>query len=559
MNRSTPKLTDEQKEFYKLLIIRCAQEKTGQPWITYAFHNLTPVNAPGLKTMAIDKKWRVYVDFEYMMDKGVEYASGVLNHEPWHVLRRHTERFEALGLREDGRKHDHKLWNYAGDLTINGDIPNLVPEDGLFPEKGEFKDYQMNDSAENYYFKMLQDEKFAPKTCPDCGQPLEDDGKKKDDKKSKQDQGKDAGKDKGDQDGGDQDGGKDGSDGDQDGDSGSNGESGENGESGDASGEGQGEGSGDADGDGGEGSGEGQGNGHGGSSGSHTCNTCGQGTDGAPGGNGGNGGGKFPGVNCGSGSGNPGDYELGSEYDDLGVPEDEADGIIKATAEQIRQYGESNGIGKLPGNARLWADEILTAPPLDWRTILRGYVKFAVAWKKGQLDRNRSKRNRRQANPDIITPAWAAPKPRLAVAFDTSGSNLHNLGVVVDEIENIVKSVGVRGRDLLAFGVDVNVSDVKPVNNPRKVLEDMNGGGGTDMRVGFEQLGQLGRQGKADVGVLITDLQTGWPDQAPTGKMKYIVIGIVNGSSWEQQWIDEANNAIGDWAKVLIVDTSEEG
>lgn len=417
----------------------------------------------------------------------------------------------------------------------------------------------MNDSAENYYFKMLQDEKFAPKTCPDCGQPLEDDGKKKDDKKSKQDQGKDAGKNKGDQDGGDQDGGKDGSDGDQDGDSGSNGESGENGESGDASGEGQGEGSGDADGDGGEGSGEGQGNGHGGSSGSHTCNTCGQGTDGAPGGNGGNGGGKFPGVNCGSGSGNPGDYELGSEYDDLGVPEDEADGIIKATAEQIRQYGESNGIGKLPGNARLWADEILTAPPLDWRTILRGYVKFAVAWKKGQLDRNRSKRNRRQANPDIITPAWAAPKPRLAVAFDTSGSNLHNLGVVVDEIENIVKSVGVRGRDLLAFGVDVNVSDVKPVNNPRKVLEDMNGGGGTDMRVGFEQLGQLGRQGKADVGVLITDLQTGWPDQAPTGKMKYIVIGIVNGSSWEQQWIDEANNAIGDWAKVLIVDTSEEG
>ena len=550
MSLGNPNLTPEEAEFFKLLIIRATSEDIGQPYLSYAYHSMTPVSAPGLETMGVDEKWRVYIDFEYMMEKGVIYASGVLNHEPWHLLRRHAERFKALGMRGDGKPNNAKAWNIAGDLTINGDIPNLVPEDGCFPEVGVFKEYKLDTSAEDYYAQLMADEQFNPPTCDECGQPQDKSDKDKGDKDKSDKSGDDAGDQPGDEKG----------DGSQPGD----------GDGDDADGQGKGNQPGDGNGEGesnqpGDGQGKGESNQHG--NGNGTCSTCGkekgngqgQGQGQGQGNGQGNGQGGIPDPNCGSGAGNAlGDYELGAEHDGVGLEEDEVDGVIKATAESVKQYGEQHGIGKLPGGARLWAEQELQAPPLDWRTILRGLIKNAVAWKKGQLDINRSRRNRRQPNPDIITPAWAAPKPRLAVAFDTSGSNLHNLGVVVDEIENIVKSVGIRGNDLLAFGVDVRASEVKPVNNPRTVLDEMVGGGGTDMSVGFEQLANLGRRGKADIGVLITDLMTPWPKEKPAGKMKYVLIGIVNGTGYEESFIKSAEEAIGDWANIIIIDTSEE-
>lgn len=574
--KANPKLTPEQERFWKILLVRATDSTYGQPYISYALFELTPISLPGQKTMSVDSKFRCYVDFEWAMEKGVEFAAKVLNHEPWHLLRRHHERFLELDAREDGKPHKHFDWNIAGDLTINGDIPTLVPDEGCHPERGEFVDYKRNRSTEEYYAQIVKDQRFNPPTCAECGQPNQSGaGDKKDDKSSAGKDGSDksdsgaGSEDSGAGDSGDSQSGGDSGDSGQDGQQGQGDQSGEGADGGNSDGSGSdgagaegGSGAGDS-GQDGQGSGQGQsgvngsgagnsGQGGSGSQGS-TCGTCGQDKNGQGSGQGKPG----AGTDCGSGAGGPArEWELG-EGEAPSVDADRADQIRETVAQDIRKYAQSNP-GSIPGHMKVWADEVLEGEPLDWRQLLRGQVKKAYsAWTKGKMDYVRSRPNRRQPSKDFIYPALQAPKPRMALAFDTSGSHLHKLGIVVEQTCDIVKQVGIRGRDLVAFPVDVVVGDVKKVHDPRKVLEDMTGGGGTDMRVGFEQLAKLNREEKFDIGIMFTDLQTGWPSSPPDGNMKYIVVGIVDSSSsWEMDWVGKAESAIGDWADVVIVDVN---
>jgi len=571
---STTKLTPEQERFYKLMLVRATSADFGQPYIAYALFELTPVNAPNLGTLAVDKYWRVYVDFDFVMEKGIEWAAGVLNHEPWHLLRDHLRRFEALDALPGHERHNAKIWNISGDLTINGDIPTLVPEDGCFPAKGMFSEYALDRAAEDYYRQMMADEKINPPRCPECGQPEtkeEQDKRKKDEqeKKDKADKG-DKSEDKGDKsedksdESGDDEGDSDDA-GDQDGDQpGEDGTPGDDGQ-GDPNAEGETDKPGDGKGTGetdqeGDGNGTGETSKHG--NGNGTCSTCGHDKPGQGQGQGdgqGQGQGGLPDLQCGSGAGNKlKDYELG-EDGAPSVDEERADQIRQAVAQDMRQYEASNP-GKLPGGMKVWADAILESKPVDWRALLRGQIKKQISsWTKGKMDYRRNRPNRRQPSREILYPALQAPKPRLALAIDTSGSHLHKLPVVVEQVQVIVKQVGVRGKDLLAFGVDVALTDVKPVNDPKKVLDDMTGGGGTDMAVGMEQLGLLGRRGKADIGIMLTDLQTGWPAQKPEGNMRYIVCGIVNpNNKWEMEWVDRAEAAISDWAEVVVIEVEDQ-
>ena len=73
---------------------------------------------------------------------------GVLKHEFYHLIFEHcTGRLPSEGM--------SKLWNIATDLAINSHLMNELPEQGCFPGKGMFKDFQAGLSAENY-FKLLQ-------------------------------------------------------------------------------------------------------------------------------------------------------------------------------------------------------------------------------------------------------------------------------------------------------------------------------------------------------------------------------------------------------------------
>ena len=507
--KSRKELTREESDFYKLIRLRATSNGVGQPYIASAIFRLTPISAPGLGTMGVDKFWRCYIDFEFMMEKGVEYAAGVLAHEPWHLLRDHNKRAENVGADKTPF-----LWNIAGDLEINDDIMDLVPKDSLFPGKGEFADFKPEQIAEVYYAQVKKIVEENQKTCQQCGKPKADQNGQQGDQQGQGQKGES----------GDQQGQGEGSDGD----------SGDNGDQ-------QGSGSGQGDQQGQQGGQDGSGHGHG-DSGEETCSGHGKGQGG------------LPTPNCGSGSGNNLEgYEL-AEGDAESVDGDEHESIKKQIAEEIRRYSRSNP-GKVGGSAQVWADAVLAHKPVSWRQVLRGQLKSAIAYKRGHTDYVRKRPARRQPIKDVVMPALRSPVPRIGLAIDTSGSNLHKLGVIIDEISAMTKQVGVRGNDLVAFAVDTRKSGkLQKVTDPKKI--DLTGGGGTDMRVAYTEL--AGISPKVDIGIILTDGETPWPTEAPSRNVKYITVIVVDSNrNWTQNIIDEAEKAVGSWSKIVVVDVEE--
>jgi len=489
-NKSRKTLTKDEQDFYKLIRLRATASGVGQPYIASAIFRLTPIAAPGLKTMGVDKFWRCYIDFDFMMEKGVEYAAGVLAHEPWHLLRDHNKRSEKIGA----DKYPPLMWNIAGDLEINDDIPKLIPEDSLFPTQGEFVDYPEGELAEVYFEKLKQDIK-----CSQCSKPMFGSNSSESSEGQNAPAGGETNNDDSASDGSDSDGsdsGSDGSQGDQEG-SASNSDS----------------------------------------QGGDTC-SCPR---------------KMK-VQCGSGAGNELEgYEL-AEGEAEAVDSEEHESIKTMVAEEVRKYERSNP-GSIPGSAKTWAEAVLAHKPVSWKQVLRGEVKRAIAWKRGQTDYQKKRPSRRQPVKDVIYPALRSPSPRIGIAVDTSASNVHNLGVVLKEIEAIIKQVGVRGRDLLVFSVDVVKSGkLQPVSDVSKI--EFAGGGGTDMRVAYRELGDI--KPAVDIGIVITDGETPWLSEAPKYGLRYITVIMTDeNSNYSENVKQEAANALADWSKTIFVNVDE--
>jgi predicted metal-dependent peptidase len=484
---SRKELTPEERDFYKLIRLRATASGVGQPYIAAAIFRLIPISSPGLKTMGVDKFWRCYIDFDFMMEKGVEYAAGVLAHEPWHLLRDHNKRAEL----KKADKLPGLMWNIAGDLEINDDIPTLIPEDSLFPEKGEFASFPAGELAEIYFDKLLEEMK-----CSQCSKPMF----------SQQDLN--GGEN------GEQSSSGDGSDGDQSGDNSdsSNGDqSGDNSDSSDNS--------------------DGQGHGNG----SDTCDCP-----------------RKVKVMCGSGAGNTLEgYELAEGEADA-VDSDEHESIKTIIAEEVKKHERSNP-GSVPAHVKLWAESVLAHKPVSWKQILRGEVKQAIAWKRGKTDYQKKRPSRRQPVKDVIYPSLRSPNPRIGVAVDTSASNVHNLGIVLKEIEAIIKQVGVRGRDLLVFSVDTeSKNNITPVTDIKKVTFD--GGGGTDMRVAYTSLSEI--KPNIDIGIVITDGETPWLHESPKNGVKFITVIMVDEKDrYAESVISQAESALKPWSKIIVTNS----
>lgn len=509
-NRAT--LTDEERYFWQKLLVRATHEKLGQPFLSYVMFSLIPVRNNGTKTMGVDLKGRVYVDFDYFMngyptpEEGLADATKVLNHEPWHLLRNHHARFDEMpSFDAKNRPRNPKIWNVAGDLTINQDIRKLVPDWGVHvQEPGQFATFPRNLTTEEYYEKIIAD---MPECCAECGSPQKDKGQK----------GNEAGNSQG---------------GSGNGDPGD--ESGEGGVSGDSQdGSGNGE-SGDS-----EGSGSDDESGSGGSGNGTTCGSCGENVNAGQ---------------CGSGSGgNPIDGELGDAEGIPGLTEHDVDGLRRLTAEEIRKTAQSNP-GNIPGGMKIWADEVLAPPTIDWRTVLRGEIRSAISWKNGKMDYNRTRRARRNPIPNVIMPALHAPKARISIGVDVSGSNLGNLGTVLSNVVDISKKGGVRGKELTAFSVDTVATKPHFVYNPLELLKNTRGGGGTDMRVAFEVFGELAKRKQTDICILASDLETGWPKARPnTPNVRYIILAVMNTNSRDSHYQKQAEKTVGQWAKIVYV------
>lgn len=155
-------------EWRRLRLARMAAVEA-MPYFARALFALVPVAAPGLKTFAVDKHWRLYVDPDMLgTEQGwsVLTASSVLLHEVGHVLRDHAARAESVAC-----PVDHTMWNVAADAEINDDLiaagvrlpEGVVTPTGIGCEDGH--------AAEVYYRHLV-----PPGAPPADPAPGEDDG-----------------------------------------------------------------------------------------------------------------------------------------------------------------------------------------------------------------------------------------------------------------------------------------------------------------------------------------------------------------------------------------------
>lgn len=117
------------------------------PYYARLMHSLTYVSTPGIGTVGIDDRLRLYVDEEALSNWSNDELAVVLMHEVNHVLRGHSARCESLHA-------DARQWNIAGDAEINDDLLEggfVLPGQPVLPSSLGLPDKQ---TTEFYYENM---------------------------------------------------------------------------------------------------------------------------------------------------------------------------------------------------------------------------------------------------------------------------------------------------------------------------------------------------------------------------------------------------------------------
>ncbi|HBV88524.1 MAG TPA: hypothetical protein DEF42_18225 [Desulfosporosinus sp.] len=218
-----------------------------------------------------------------------------------------------------------------------------------------------------------------------------------------------------------------------------------------------------------------------------------------------------------------------SKRSSSGLSRTEGELIRRDVAIQIREH--ARGQGCVPGHWARWAEDKLH-PKVDWRKQLAVAIRFAVVDVTGSGDYSYHRPSRRQGLVrigDVIFPSMRCPVPSVAVVADTSGSISEKmLAQTLAEISGILKSLG-QNEGIHVLAVDQTVEFCRRVFRPDQI--QLAGGGGTDMGVGLEAAAKL--KPSPQLGIVITDGHTSWPDRPPRG-MKVIVVmyGDVRVPEW---------------------------
>ncbi|MBW8485687.1 vWA domain-containing protein [Actinomadura parmotrematis] len=223
---------------------------------------------------------------------------------------------------------------------------------------------------------------------------------------------------------------------------------------------------------------------------------------------------------CGSGAhGVPAPWELPGRGGAASVGDVEAAALRRATAEAMRAHERSRGT--LPGGWKRWAEQVLE-PVVDWRRVLAGAVREAVAWAGGAVDYTYRRPSRRTpALRGVVLPSLRRPLPRVAIVIDTSGSmGDDELGAALAEVTGVLREVGVGANRVSVLACDADVQAVSRVTSAGQV--ELGGGGGTDMRVGIARA--LASRERPQVVIVLTDGFTPWPHEPQTCRL---IAGLV--------------------------------
>lgn len=212
-----------------------------------------------------------------------------------------------------------------------------------------------------------------------------------------------------------------------------------------------------------------------------------------------------------------------------GIGAAEAGLIRREVARQVYEHACSPG--HVPGHWMRWAEAQLHNQ-VNWRRQLAAAIRHAAAETGGATDYSYRRPSRRQGQVgpgDIIYPALHCPVPAVAIVADTSASvSDRMLAQALAEITAILKSVG-HTRGVHVVAVDKTVQTCRRVFRPEQI--QLAGGGGTDMGAGLKALPELSP--RPQLGIVITDGHTAWPQLPPRG-IKIIV--VLSGDGHAPDW-----------------------
>lgn len=527
-------------------VAKVSDPKVGSaPYFGVALRGLVRRESGHIPTLAVSKFGVLYWNPRFVEKKSVDELALSLQHEVMHVLLKHNERAEAMGIvptRNPSRELIIKarLVNLAEDACINENLRKIaqIPDWWITPENlkvfGVPAPQPENLVFEERFMRLwqqfLQQAQGQPQPQPG------DEGEPDDDQADDQDDGDQDGETDGDgEPDEDQDEGE-GAGADDDDDDQEEDQDGEGDEEGDGQGE---EGDDDQDGDG---AGDDFQDDHGGDD-----------SDlGDPG--------EVAGGCCGSCTGHLAPGEPLPENEPDGRSETEMDRIRQDTAREIQAFHETEaraGRSTVPAGLLRWAEEITAPPKIDWQTYLRNIVRHAVVFRPGAVDLTWNTVSRRQAGLGFgdgvpIVPALHEPVPRVGVIFDTSGSmGKAELEAGAVEVKGVLDELGCKIRMTAVDAVDHGVSEVESVE---QVLGMLKGGGGTDMRPGFEAFAELPSDERPEVVIVLTDgmIGDGHPEYEPEWcQVIWVLLGEYQTKpcDWgEQIFVQEDGISVGEEA-----------
>ncbi|WP_037605945.1 vWA domain-containing protein [Streptacidiphilus rugosus] len=248
-------------------------------------------------------------------------------------------------------------------------------------------------------------------------------------------------------------------------------------------------------------------------------------------------------LDCGSGAdGLERGWELGPEG---------AHGLSAQERDAVR-FRVAQGINGRPGEApkgwERWAEEAFH-PPQPWRELLGGAIRSAVCGGGAGDDYSYGRPARRSASlPGVVLPALRRRPPRVFVVVDTSGSvSDTELGSALLEVAAITRAVGGRKDLVTVVSCDAAAQSVQPLCRAEGIA--LLGGGGTDLRTGFDAA--LRARPGPDVIVVLTDGQTPWPKARPSCRT---VVGLFPRSrKANENDPDYRPDAPPSWARVVEI------
>jgi predicted metal-dependent peptidase len=228
-------------------------------------------------------------------------------------------------------------------------------------------------------------------------------------------------------------------------------------------------------------------------------------------------------------------YEIPqSNGENPSIKGDQQDVIRDRVAQDVLKHAREKGVGAVPGELLRWANELLN-PQIDWKRELAGLIRSSLATVLGRKDYTFARPSRRQSSmaerdPEFILPAMRKPAPpTIAIVIDTSGSvDQKEITEFLSEVDGIATANGI-AQGITVIPCDSQVGEIQKIRSISAIAEiKLNGGGGTDLRVGISAAEHLKPVPK--IVIVLTDGFSPWPESIDSQIEKLIICCSVNES-----------------------------